>query len=70
MAVAKRQRRRKPAKLEQRKVQGLEEAPQVKQAALLAGPVCRGQAWGGINNTEKEEPKSSHGLLFSSCVLG
>ena len=70
MAVAKRQRRRKPAKIEQRKVQGLEEARQVKQAAPLAGPVCRGQAWGGTNNIEKEEPKSSHGLLFSSCVLG
>ena len=46
MAVAKRQGREKPAKTEQRKVQGLEGGPQVEQTALLAGPVYTGQARG------------------------
>ena len=36
----------KPAKIEQRKVQGLEGEPQVKQTALLAGPVYIGPAQG------------------------
>ena len=45
MAVAKRQRREKPVKIEQRKVQG----PQVKQTTLLAGPIYIGQAQGEIN---------------------
>ena len=39
---AKRQRREKPVKIEQRKVQG----PQVKQTALLASPIYIGQAQG------------------------
>ena len=42
MAEAKRQRREKPVKIEQRKVQG----PQVKQTALLASPIYIGQAQG------------------------
>ena len=44
MVVAKRQRREKPAKIEQRKVQGPEWGPQVKQTALLASPIYIGQA--------------------------
>ena len=38
MAVAKRQRREKPAKIEQNKVREPEWGPQVKQTTLLAGP--------------------------------
>jgi len=37
MAVAKRQRREKPAKIEQREVRGLARGPQVEQTALRAG---------------------------------
>ena len=44
--VAKRQGRKKPTKIERRKVQGLEWGPQVKQAALLASPIYIGQAQG------------------------
>ena len=47
MAVVKRQRRQKPAKIEQRKVQG----PQVQQTALLAGPIYTGQAPGEEEKT-------------------
>ena len=36
-------------KIEQRKVQGQEGGPQVKQTTLLAGPVYIGQAQGEIN---------------------
>ena len=47
MVVAKRQGREKPTKTEQRKVQGLEGGPQVKQIALLASPIYIGQAQRG-----------------------
>ena len=50
MAMAKRQRREKQAKIEQRKVRGPECGPQVKQTALLARPVYTGQAWGKRRN--------------------
>ena len=46
MAVAKRQGREKPSKIEQRTVQGPERGPQVKQTALLASPIYIGQAQG------------------------
>ena len=49
MAVAKRQGREKPVKIEQRKVQGPEWGPQVKQKTLLAGPIYIGQAQGEKN---------------------
>ena len=49
MAVAKRQGREKPAKMEQKKVQELEWGPQVKQTKFLAGPIYVGQAQGEIN---------------------
>ena len=68
MAVAKRKRREKPAKIEQRKVWGPEWGPQVKQTALLASPVYTGQAWGRRRNIWKEKPKFSFELLFS-CLL-
>ena len=46
MAVAKRQQREKPTKIEQRKVRGPKRGPQVEQTALLASPVYTGQAQG------------------------
>ena len=71
MAVAKRPGREKLSKIEQRKVGGLEWEPQVKQTALLAGPIYIGQAQ-GEKNISKEEPKPSSlslqrdGAIFSS----
>ena len=41
MAVAKRQAREKPRKIEQREVRGPAGGPQVGQTALLAGPTYR-----------------------------
>ena len=64
MVVAKRQRKEKPAKMEQKKIQGLESEPQMKQTALLASPVYIGQAQGEKKN-HIEKPKLSKGLLFS-----
>ena len=46
MAVAKRQEREKPAKIEQRKFQGPEWGPQVEQTAVLASPIYIGQVQG------------------------
>ena len=46
MVVAKRQGKEKLVKIEQRKIQGLEWGPQVKQTALLASPIYIGQAQG------------------------
>ena len=72
MAVAKSQGRGKPAKTEQRKVQGLELGPQVEQTVLpnfcpnlhTAGP------WGG-KNIQKEEPRGKGSFSLSPiCVLG
>ena len=45
MVVAKRQRREKPVKIEQRKVREQSEY----QTALLASPIYTGQAQGEIN---------------------
>ena len=63
MAVAKRQGREKPTKIEQRKVRQ-EWGPQVEQTALLASPIYIGQAQGEEKKTSKEEPK---GWGFSLC---
>ena len=57
MAVAKRKGRQKPMKLEQRKVQGLEWGPQVKQTALLASPIYIRQAQG---EEKKKKKKNKH----------
>ena len=66
--VAKRQRKEKPAKMEQKKIQGLESEPQMKQTALLASPVYTGQAQGEekkhVKRGAKIEPGAS--LLFMS----
>ena len=55
MAVAKRQRREKSVKIEQRKVRGPEWGPQVKQTALLDSPIYIGQAEGEKKNVYKEK---------------
>ena len=54
MAVAKRQRKEKPTKVEEKKIQRLEWQPQVKQTALLASPIHEGQAQ---REEEKEKKK-------------
>ena len=70
MAVARRQGREKPMKIEQRKVRGPEWGPQVEQIALLASPIYTGQAW-GEEKTYKKRSQRAGGLPFSSptCVL-
>ena len=71
MVVAKRQRKEKPAKMEQKKIQGLESEPQMKQTALLASPVYTGQAQGEEKKHIKEEPKLNPSLLWvgpPSCL--
>ena len=62
MAVAKRKGRQKPMKLEQRKVQGLEWGPQVKQTALLASPIYTGQ----VQGEEKKHKKRSQNWARAS----
>ena len=69
MVVAKRQRKEKPAKMEQKKIQGLESEPQMKQTALLASPVYTGQAQGEEKKHIKEEPKLSPSLLLGRPAL-
>ena len=51
MAVAKRWRREKPMKIEQRKVQGPEWGPWIEQTALLASPIYIGAGPGGGKKT-------------------
>ena len=45
--------REKPVKMEQKKIRELELEPQVKQTALLASPIYKGQARGGGNKCIK-----------------
>ena len=61
MAVAKRQGREKPVKIEQRKVRGLEWEPRVEQTALLASRIYIGQAQG----EEKHIKREAKGLSLS-----
>ena len=42
MAVGKRQRKENPMQMEQKKIQGQEREPQVKQSALLASQIYIG----------------------------
>ena len=52
-------------KIEQKKTQGAKWEPQVKQTALLASPICKGQAkLGRRQNVQKEEAKMDWGLFF------
>ena len=55
MVVAKRQRKEKPAKMEQKKIQGPESEPQMKQTALLVSPIYIGQAQGEDKKTMYKE---------------
>ena len=67
MAVAKRQRREKSMKIEQRDVWGPEWEPRVKQTALLASPIYIGQAHG--EEKKKSIKRGASGffsLLFTS----
>ena len=51
MLVAKRQGKKKPTKIEQRKIQGPEWGPQLKQTALLASPSLHRAGPGGGEKT-------------------
>ena len=66
MVVAKRQRREKPAKIEQRKVRGPEGEPQVNQTALLTRPIYLEQAHRGGDKCIKGGSLEGLGPLFSS----
>ena len=76
MAVAKRQRREKPAKIEQKKVQGPRTGVRTsgKTTTLLAGPTYIGQAQGEISIKRGGKASSlslPHALGRSSpCVFG
>ena len=71
MAVAKRQGREKPLKMEQRKVWGPEWVSQVKQKTLLASPIYIGQAQGEEKKHIKRGGKIGlQASLFSSHLLG
>ena len=63
--VAKRQRRGKPSKIEQRKVWGQEWEPQVKQTALLASLIYIEQAQG----EEKKHIKRGVKIELEAFVL-
>ena len=69
MTVARRQRREKPVKIEQRKVRKHEGGPQVKQTALLASPIYIGQDQGGEKKRIKRGAKTEPGASFL-CLLG
>ena len=70
MAVAKRQGREKPVKIEQRKVRGQEWGPQVEQTAFLARPIYIGRAR-GEEKTYKKRSQRARGLSLSlSCHWG
>ena len=66
MAMAKRQRREKPVKIEQRK--GLK--IRVRTSSKTDSPSGYPNLRGGEKNTQKEEPKLSRGFLFSLRLLG
>ena len=66
--MAKRQRREKPIKIEERNVQGPELGPQVKETALLASAIYTGQAR-GRRKIIKRGAKIELGHVFSSPLL-
>ena len=53
MAVVEGQRKEKPMKMKQKKIQRLEWERQVKQTAVMASPICIGQAQGGRDKMYK-----------------
>ena len=74
MAVAKRQEREKPVKMEQKKIHGPEWEPQVKNTALLASPVCIGQAQGPgdkcIKRGRQDRLLQDRGHWVRQCMQG
>lgn len=66
MAMAKRQGRKKPTKIEKRNVQGPEWEPQVKQTALLGGPVDIKQAQG---EDKKHKKRSQNWVMWITKVI-
>ena len=69
MSVAKRQRRKKPMKIEQRKVRGPECRPQVEQTALLASSIYIWQAQGEEKKHVKRGAKIGLGDSLLFCVF-
>ena len=69
MVVAKRQRKEKSTKIEQRKVQGPEWGPQVKPTALLASLIYIGQAQGEEKKHIKGGTKIEPGGLLGRPAL-
>ena len=53
MVVAKRKRKERRTKMEQKKIPGPDREPQGKQRALLASPVYTGQAQGEEGHTKR-----------------
>ena len=67
--MAKRQRKEKPTKMEQKKIRGLEWEPHVKQTALLASPIDIGQAWEGEDKTHKKrKPRRTEPLPWGRPI--
>ena len=59
MVVAKRQRKEKPGKIEQRKIRRPDGELEMKKTVLLTSPIFTGQAQGGEEtNVQKEEAKT------------
>ena len=69
MAVATRQGREKPAKIEQRKVRGPELRPQEEQTALLAKPNLHRVGPGGGEKTYKRRSQSALRLSLSTSFV-
>ena len=78
MVVAKRQKREKPTKIEQRKVWVWEWGPQVEQTTLLASSIYIGQAQGEEKTYEKRSQRPgglslslylSHALVHSPILF-
>ena len=70
MVVAKRQRREKPMKIEERKVRGPKWGPQVKETALLASPIYIGQARGERKKNIKRVASIELGASFLFNAFG
>ena len=68
MAVAKRQGKEKPVKIEQRNAPRPEWGPQVKQIALLASPIYIGQVQGEEKKHIKRGAKGP-GMSLSSLRI-
>ena len=65
MVVAKTQGREKPIKIEQRKIRGPEQGPQVEQTAVLTSPIYIQQVQGEAKKTYKKRSQMAGGLSLS-----